>query len=136
MIEITNFDGTRVEKVLTEIDKGVTIKKIWENASPNSNFSQQTVRMSIPTEAYVVVLFRAYSTRRASVIVKVGTTGIMMLAMAGAGFAPNAEGEPFTGWRSVDVTTAGLTFSQGASYLEYRNDMCVPVSAYIIKGVN
>lgn len=100
MIEITNFDGTRIEKVLTEIDKGVTIKKVWENAAPTSSFSGQVIPKS-----------------------KYGNINILDYDEVGISFLYRNSDQQNTGtkWFSTSIAAALVTFLEPAIYANMEN---------------
>ena len=110
---------------------GVTIKNVWQNASPISNFSAQTVSVTIPANAMVMV-FASWSTEDASNVI--------------CGFASVGErGRVYTQWndragRLFTVSTTGVAFQSGmygskTDSLAANNAYIIPQAIYVIKGV-
>lgn len=145
MIEITNFDGTRIEKVLTEIDKGVTIKKVWENASPTSNFAAQNINIGTSDYDFLVVPQQSATRGNAQTI----TTDIVVkddstysnLSIAGYIASANTTQRGGGATRGVTAENATIQFQdalrliiQNQTYSTFTdNTLCKPQAIYTVK---
>lgn len=115
---------------------GISIKKLWENASPTSAFAAQTISLDLSNYSSVLITFRysnstdAHGYGQNSLFAEIGTSGRMV--------APSVS----TALRSVDITTSGVVFSGGTYANNYNswsltldNSFCIPDAIYGVKGV-
>lgn len=105
---------------------------LWENASPTSGFSAQTVSLNLVGYSYVLVVFKRttgsdyYSTSICSV-------GEHSIGVAG----PIDTGSSSTMTRYFSVSTSGVSFLTGVSALPssgtQQSTYCIPLKIYGIK---
>lgn len=121
---------------------GIQIKKLWENASPTSTFSAQTISLTIgsTSKALIVYAVKYYNgssevTGYKTEIIDVGKCGVLenaSMANSTSYYVNNKQ-------RSADVKTSGVSF--GTSYVTrvtmapiMDNNGCIPIAIYEIKG--
>lgn len=132
MIEITNFDGTRSEKVYTLSDNIVTVDKLWENASPTSAFPPQTVPI---TGDYDQVIVNGYDEPTGVIIASLNiVASISRIAQVDAATAS------WLAQRSIRYTGTGIIFNETkvkytdrGGPAETNNAYCVPYQIFGIK---
>lgn len=139
MIEITNFDGTRVEKVLTEEEQGMMIEEVWENANPTSSFAAQTLPVDVSDATLVMIDFAFATTDRSTRYVHTGIVGAFNIFY----FPTSLMGNGLVG-----MACRGLTPRIGNRNIEFRdgllkganqttpttnNTYCIPMRIYKCK---
>lgn len=112
---------------------GVSIKKMWSNASPASTFNNQTISLSLSGYAYVDVTYRAQNDKASEYTTRIPVGG----SADGGGIGSVSV------YRPTSVSTAGVTFGQGRCYASYNassitqsGNYGIPVAIYGIKGVS
>ena len=117
---------------------GVSMKSLWTNASPTSNFAAQTISLSLSGYEYVLVRY-LYSTNYQDIdqiaIVKVGRDAYLT-------FAGAVSTSIYLSQRTISVGSNSVTFGAPA-YKTYastsnpttNNKYCIPVEIIGIKGV-
>lgn len=139
MIEITNFDGTKTEKVLTEIDKGITIKKLWTNASPLSQFAAQHITIARAGFDYIGIQakWNNESTNNIELFALVENKVGKATEFYGTELATYAAGTFTIAKRNVEVIDKGLIIGDGLSgqtgYGALRPYWFIPTIVYGIK---
>lgn len=118
---------------------GISIKKLWQNASPTSDFAGQTLSLNLSEYDYVEIVFKSYKTISGEYIskFKVGSQG-NLYTLTNIGVASAAS---YATYRSVTTNQSGITF--GAGGFKYTsnntwnldNGYAIPVRIYGIKGV-
>ena len=110
-------------------NNGIQMKKLWQNASPTSNFAAQTINLDL--SEYNEVIISMCSGSNAGLIgnyfFKVGS-GTQITYGAGA----------YMGRRNFKVTTSGVTVEGGSKYEDSWSDSNAyqkPYAIYGIKGV-
>lgn len=109
---------------------GIQMKKVWENASLESSFSNQTLSLALQTGEYVKVEFCMDVTQQrvfGEIICEVGKTADF------SGVIAQGSATTFVG-RQVAVTTSGVTIS--GSKTSASNSNLIPYRIYTIKGVS
>lgn len=115
---------------------GNSIKKLWQNASPTSEFPAQTIDLDLSGYGYVEILFQ-FSTAFAA-------NGILPSVKAPVGIRMYSNGllAGKLTRRKVQVNTDGITFedagyinSYGASTVTDHNTVLIPYQIFGIKGV-
>ena len=113
---------------------GVTITKLWQNASPTSSFEAQSINIS-NLQTYSKILVRArYSTTSndgfmAMYDAAVGTTGSIVVSAS------------YNGWRNFTLKSNGIQFDNASYRPSYGSGantdsaIFIPVEIYGIKGV-
>lgn len=125
------FSITEMESRLDKLEDspGVTIKKLWENASPGSSFAAQTIEVDLsPYEMYMVI-FRQ-STTYALHIAQIATVGHGLMVSMIWGDSGHY------GHRSASCTTSGITFNSPYYDKSASNLYFIPNKIYGIKGVD
>lgn len=122
---------------------GVSVTKLWENASPTSTFSAQTISLIIGSTSKALIVYAVkYYNGSSEVagykteIIDVGKCGVLenaSMANSTSYYVNNKQ-------RSADVKTSGVSF--GTSYVArvtmapiMDNNGCIPIAIYEIKGV-
>lgn len=135
------FNNGNWIKLLNE-NNGIQIKKLWENASPTSTFSAQTISLTIgsTSKALIVYAVKYYNgssevTGYKIEIIDVGKCGVLenaSMANSTSYYVNNKQ-------RSADVKTSGVSFGNGyvtrvtmAPIMD--NNGCIPIAIYEIKG--
>lgn len=122
----------RALKVLN--DTKLSMQLAWENASPASSFSTQTIALNIPENATVEV----------HSIAETGRARMCPINRCKVGEMATINGliNKIT-QRRFEVSADGVFFSQCTSFSSYNeqnpgvdNTCCVPLRIYIIKGVS
>lgn len=121
-------------------NSGIEMVKLWENASPSSSFSAQTVALDLSGYDAVVVEGSAAGSptgkRAMSTYATVGRQGTLMSALTGSYW--------FTTSREFIVTTSAIAFQEcgqwgwndaGTVIKNINNSYCVPVLIWGVKGV-
>ena len=117
---------------------GVSMKSLWTNASPTSNFATQTISLNLNGYEYVLVRYlysTDYQSQNQIAIVKVGGDAYLT----------------FTGVASTDIYLSQRTISVGSNSVAFgapvyktyastskptaNNKYCIPVEIIGIKGV-
>lgn len=112
---------------------GTNTKLLWENASPTSNFGEQTISLDLSEYEYIDITVRAttdkasqYTTR-----LKVGGGSVDIGAMGSTSL-----------YRPTTPTTTGVKFLTGRGYSSYNSSstvqgdaFAIPLKIYGIKGV-
>ncbi len=117
---------------------GVSMKSLWTNASPTSNFAAQTISLSLSGYEYVLVRYlysTGYQSQNQIAIVKVG--GDAYLTFTGV-----ASTNIYLSQRTISVGSDSVTFGEPV-YKTYastsnptaNNKYCIPVEIIGIKGV-
>lgn len=124
--------------IANAVNNRMQMVKLWENASPTSAFSPQTLSLSLAGYTAVLIYFRNHIS--AGTYMDYETSAI---AEVGKKYVHNTAGE--TGYehtdRSFSVSTGGITFENcyfagaGASSLTTSNRCLIPLRIYGIKGV-
>lgn len=116
---------------LNDIELGITMVKLWENASPTSEFVEQTISLDLSEFDMVEIFYKRASSANEwhSAKIKVGTYG-SLFAMTN-----------YRSQRTVTVNTTGIVFAAGrqaniSESLTENNVAAVPVAIYGIKGVS
>lgn len=119
---------------------GVTMELLWENASPTSGFSAQTLSLPLPEGSYIAIEGRASTQgNREWIFLKTGQQTVMKTFALG-----NAK-EIYMRSRSAQTSTTGVTFGAGnavdilqSSVSGNDNDTnaIVPLAIYMLKGVS
>lgn len=116
---------------------GISIKKVWENASPKTEFAAQTIRLDLSDADEVAIEFT-----RVSVNERVGR---QYLAIGEDGAYTDlrtaASGVNYLFQRNYTTTASGVEFNEGLSVAlgtngrTQDNTICIPRRIYAIKGV-
>ena len=117
---------------------GVSMKSLWTNASPTSNFAAQTISLNLNGYEYVLVRYlysTDYQSQNQIAIVKVG--GDAYLTFTGV-----ASTNIYLSQRTISVGSDSMTFGEPV-YKTYastsnptaNNKYCIPVEIIGIKGV-
>ena len=145
-ISSTAFDSAPVEgsgkiitsgavaEALNNFSSGVEMVKLWENASPTSDFAAQTVAVNF--SGYVCYQIAAYNRTQNVFNVYEGLVGYGMRFV----YTYTTSGSDGTvvnrvGMRTVEWTNSGLEFSDGVYNGAVNNGMLLPLAIYGIKGV-
>ena len=135
----TNAAGARTNLGVTLANLGgVSMKSLWTNASPTSNFAAQTIPLILNGYEYVLVRY-LYSTNYQNynqiAIVKVGRDAYLT-------FTGVASTNIYLSQRTISVDNVSVTFGAPV-YKTYastsnptaNNEYCIPVEIIGIKGV-
>ena len=124
--------------LIPDNDVHIEIVKVWENASPDSNFAAQTVSLDLSDANLVIIECKASKTGSIEkfTIVKVGgAEQLFMFANAGA----SSEINVYT--RRADITTTGVEFAAAYSKVidgtsaSSSTTYIIPLAIYAVKGV-
>ena len=113
---------------------GISITKLWQNASPTSEFAAQTISVGLSSYTHYMIVYQEHA-----------TAGLYK----NTGFIPVGLKVQLTnfsgciGCRSMSsATTTALAFNSGEYTASYnanwttKNDQCVPYQIYGVKGVS
>ena len=104
------------------------MERVWQNASPTSEFAAQTISLDLFEYDFIMVLYMHRVTLQATLssTLKKGQLGNLI----------SVTSDNFTGYRSVTFTDSGVTFDKCIySKTNPNNSFCVPYEIYGIKGV-
>lgn len=138
---VRTFNGTNWGDWRTTLtDKnGVTMKKVWTNAKPTSNFAAQKISFTKETNDLVLITFISTigDNVKDSIISYNGSCVLHSITHVDAGSEP-----PYIYDRRVDIANTGATFgactmkvTTGGTLYNNENGGCVPQNIYVIKGV-
>ena len=106
---------------------GLEMELLWENASPTSGFSAQTLNLDLSEYEYIVVLCTAASTA----IGFIGSSTVIQ----------QPEGKNYL--RRIEIKSDGIDFYDTYRYETYgtgatvvASDACIPYRIFGIKGVS
>ena len=117
----------------------VGYKLLWENASPASAFTEQTISLNLSDYSQVLVYFRVYngdSTYSEETFGVHGLVGNWCIATC------NSEKGSTPTQRAFRITTTGIAFSlayYASSFggdLKWSSNLLIPTKIYGIKGVS
>ena len=117
------------QKAAAAAANAVCMEKVWENASPTSNFAAQTIALALST--YDEVRIDMCSGTNAGVV------GTYMFKVGGGTQMTYGAGA-YMGRRNLKVTTSGVTFEGGSKYESAWGDSNAyqkPFAIYGLKGV-
>ena len=117
---------------------GVSMKSLWANASPTSDFAAQTISLNLNGYEYVLVRYlysTGYQSQNQIAIVKVGRDAYLT-------FTGVASTNVYLSQRTISVGSDSVTFGKPV-YKTYastsnptaNNKYCIPVEIIGIKGV-
>lgn len=120
------------EKLDPNIDLGgLSMVKLWENASPTSEFAAQTVALDLSKYNAALIIYRRATTANEaySAFIRVGDSG-SLFAMTN-----------YRSDRTATVSRTGVVFNAGrqaslSESLSENNVASVPITIYGIKGVS
>lgn len=113
---------------------GISITKIWENASPTSAFPAQTVTISNVQDYDKIIVIASYSSGSYN-------CGMMMADTAIGTKATVATSLSYFAWRDFTINSESIAFDVGAYRNGYAgtaysdNNLSIPVEIYGVKGV-
>ena len=121
-------------------NNGIQMKKLWQNASPTSNFAAQTINLDLSEYDYVLIEIKSYVNYSftENQLVRVGAEDYIT-----AKYDIQSQTSYITlTSRLATVTNTGIVFTQGcAKYMSASSpagvnaSYCIPVRIYGIKGV-
>ena len=120
---------------------GVSMKSLWTNASPTSDFAAQTISLNLSGYKYVLVRYlysKDYQNEDQIAVVKVGRSAYLTFT----GAASSGSGNIFLSQRRISVGSTSVAFG-APLYKNYsstakptaNNKYCIPVEIIGIKGV-
>lgn len=112
---------------------GTSWTKLWENASPGSEFVAQDLVMNLGAGDMIELLYRPICTSPFvdSVTVKIGSSGVCNIVSSNLGYAPGSA--IFAGFRTFSVTDGKISFDSGYQITAADNRICVPHEIYLKK---
>lgn len=131
-------DAAAVGAALANLTSGLSITKVWENASPSSSFAAQTVALDLADVDWVAVMHKASTTGSSirTAFVEVGfATQLINYANIGA------SGTTMTYTRMCHTTTSSVELKTqygkeiDGSSTSSDNSKVIPLRIYAIKGV-
>lgn len=122
---------------------GVSITKLWENASPSSSFGAQTVYMALMPYKAVEIVWATYVSDNGGVSRRFTGKYPIIWQTDGSGVGCLATGiyDGNAVERFIKFYSSGIVFDNGAFYNTYggssiaREQVLVPLEIYGIKGV-
>ncbi|MGN1167200.1 MAG: hypothetical protein ACI4S2_12335 [Lachnospiraceae bacterium] len=124
----------------TSTFEGVSIDKLWENASPTSNFASQTISLNLTDYDFIIVVFRysIASNKYISAMAPINHDGVGNQVFGS--FAIGEGGAMLAHWRQTsEVSDTKITFMDGykstANSNAVDNSYCIPVEIFGGKGV-
>lgn len=109
---------------------GASLAKLWENNSPGSSFSAQTVSVDLTNYDAVLIVFNAVSTdtqtKASQICLKNGVKHILTTVMAGTTTIRT---------RGVTVSDNGCVFTTGYEGSTSKTGSIIPYVIYGIKGL-
>lgn len=112
-----------------DIENGLSVTLLWENASPTSSFSPQTISMDL--SGYDMAAIETYYSTEYNFLLsafgRIEGKDILTIMASGR--------ENKVGTRGVTVSETGFVFSYARYGGAENNTYCVPVRIYGIKGV-
>lgn len=130
---------------------GITSTKVWENASPTSQFAAQTIALDLTEFDAVIIKWETSGRSTYPVFQTVNPTDLIpvgskksCIAVTGSSFTTSSNAETLC-LRSVSVDTSGVQFYKGTCNDYYNggtkefgaqdNFYMVPLAIYGVKGV-
>jgi len=98
---------------------------LWENASPTSSFTPQTISLDLSGYKFVLVVMGAYSSSTVTL-----PTAITPIGMSGCGSWANGSNNAT---RQYTVSPSGVTFADGYKSGAVDNTYCKPLEIYGVK---
>lgn len=110
---------------------GVSITKLWENASPMSDFPPQTISVSLTADSLVMIVYGGYRGQN---------TGVTMGYVGDQAICAIGQDRTDINRRTFTAKTTGVTCSGGEYLKSFGSWMdsdgaCNPLAIYSIKGV-
>lgn len=128
-------------KALPFSTAGTQMKLLWENASPGSSFTAQTIGVNLIGFDGVLIKLRRVGTMQeisGSILCNVGESFKVDMT----DFSGGDSGDLIYVFRTGSVTKTGVIFSRvdlsffdGNKNLDYYNNWLIPYQIYGIKGV-
>lgn len=115
-------------KMLDE-GNGISIKKLWDNASPSSAFTAQTVSLNLSDYDFIDIDVKLANSRYQVQRFKVGQAGFI----SSGNEVVTATNVNYT--RLINVTTSGVSFEGGYFNSAQNDNYVIPEQIYGIKGV-
>lgn len=110
----------------------VKLKKLWENASPASDFAAQTVTVNLSKYTWILIVFGGYRQRNtAFTIAKVGGSAALALGHDDDDFGRRAYTAAQNG-----VTVGAGYYAQGGGAWVANEGHCAPLYFYGIEGMD
>lgn len=117
----------------------VMMKKVWENASPTSTYTSQTVSVDLSDAEKVLIVFKPVnsSSMHFESVIPVGSQGQLFSILNMTSASDNAECTS----RTANVSTTGVAFGNGykkvltGSTCSTEASRLIPVAIYAMKGV-
>ena len=131
MLINSSWNGWRVS--LDETN-GVTMKLVWENANPTSEFKSQKINMDLSEYTHVLAVFK-FATTTNYYISHIGINGVASLVSFSYGSANGV----YAPYRNFTAQSSGVTFGSAwnpVANTETQSDLyLIPYRVYGIKGV-
>lgn len=136
-----NESNQALQNLILMNKKKIEIKKVWENASPGSDFSRQTIELNVTDASFILVAFKV--TKNSSL------WGVAILTCDGNSYIIDA---PYntdytssgtvigTAFRGAVYKSGGVQFGKGYSkdHLDKnsveRPAFIIPVKIFAVKG--
>ena len=119
----------------------MSMELLWENASPESEFTEQTIDLELSTYTHILIEFKHGSFygphATLSALGKVG--GIIQLCpiTLNTSFYRTAFREVIINADNINFTSAFIIYYQSSNWIQKEDSRyCVPTKIYGIKGVN
>ena len=116
---------------------GISLTKLWENASPTSAFAAQTITKTLTAGAILRFEWKPSTTGGERIFTDGVVGGDMLWNFLAKG---NASAVVEIRTREVNITTAGITFAEGyaksitnpTTYV--NNSVNIPLAIYLVSG--
>ena len=122
------YDAQTVASGVDTVKVGCDIDLIWENSSPTSSFSAQTVAMDLSEYNYLTLVFKYSTTSAYYNTLAVPTDGLTYRVTIGNSQNSN------NGIRNFTTSATGISFEAGYYNASSNNTYLVPYKVYGIRG--
>lgn len=119
----------------------IAIKKVWENASPGSNFPEQTIKLNVADASFILVVFKITTTSNLWKVAILTCDGNSYIMDAPYNTDYSSGGAAIgTAFRGAVCQSDGIQFGKGYSKdhsdknaIE-RPSFIIPIKIFVVKG--
>lgn len=132
-----------LQNLLAMSGKKAEIKKVWENASPGSDFVEQTITLNVANASFILVEFKVTKNSNLWKVAILACDGNSYIMDAPYNAEYVSVGTTIgTAFKGAVCQSNGIQFGKGYSkdHLDKnpieRPSFIIPVKIYTVKGVN
>ena len=134
---VLSYTGEEIDARLGMLDDyPISMKLLWENASPASDFAGQNISISNLSdydEVEIEYICYGSTSHKKRVKGKVGEAVMGDMVMSNSGYTTGST--VYAGFRAMQINSNGVVFQNACSYAATANNLVKPVRIYGIKGV-